>query len=114
MLGPFRLALDGGFWGLFRGRGPDSGPRLLQRRGHLATGVGVFVSTGFACLCVRGLCVCVYGICVVGGCVFVCMGLVSRSRSDSFLLGETAPDPVPTQIYQVKRPGGRSDSYFTG
>ena len=27
--GPFRLVLDGGSWGLLRGRGPDSGPRLL-------------------------------------------------------------------------------------
>ena len=113
MLGPFRLALDGGFWGLFRGRGPDSGPRLLQRRGDLATGVGVFVSTGFACLCVRGLCVCVYGICVVGGCVFVCMGLVSRSRSDSFYKVKRPRASFRLVFYKVKRPGGRSDSLFT-
>ena len=67
--GPFRLVLDGGSWGLLRGRGPDSGPLLLQRRGHLATGVGVVVSTGFACLCVRGFVF--VGLCGRGLCVYV-------------------------------------------
>ena len=111
--GPFRLVLDGGSWGLLRGRGPDSGPRLLQRRGHLATGVGVFVSTGFACLCTGLVCLCVRDLCGLGLCV--CVYGVCVPEPFRLVFNEVKRPRAPFRLvfYEVKRPGGRSDSFFT-
>ena len=111
--GPFRLVLDGGSWGLPRVEAQILG--LVYFRG------GDIWPPGWVCLCLRGVRVCVYRACVFVctgfvwfGVVCLCVwGLCPGAVPTRFLRGETAPELCRHVFYEVKRPGGRSDSYFT-